>query len=45
MNREITSVTQESAQVNYFRFATAVLEIGKGPLAGHGTVDVFEIGR
>ena len=41
--RENTPLTQNCAKENHFRFRSAILEIGRGPLAGHGTVNRFEI--
>ena len=43
INRESTPPTPKSAGENYFRFGAAILEIDRGPQAGHGTVNPVEI--
>ena len=43
INRESPPPTPKCAGENYFRFGAAILEIDRGPQAGHGTVNPVEI--
>ena len=43
INRESTPPTPENAGENYFRFSAAILEMVRGPRAGHRTINPVEI--
>ena len=45
ISREIAPPTQYCTNEYYFRFRPAILAIDRGPPAGHGTVNRFEIDR